>query len=113
MIIWQESKDLAVTIYKLSNEGKLSKDFGLRDQIRRAAVSISSNIAEGEEAGFDKQSIKYMHIAKASLAELFTQIQIAYAIGYLDKLDYEDIIETIEKILKQIKSLIKHRQQFL
>jgi len=113
LIIWQESKDLAVTIYKLSNEGKLSKDFGLRDQIRRAAVSISSNIAEGEEAGFDKQSIKYMHIAKASLAELFTQIQIAYAIGYLDKLDYEDIIETIEKILKQIKSLIKHRQQFL
>jgi len=113
LIIWQESKELAVRIYQLSNEGKLSKDFGLRDQIRKAAVSVPSNIAEGEEAGFNRLSIRFMHIAKASLAELFTQIQIAQEIGYLEDADYNEAMSMIEKIFKQIKCLIKHRQQFI
>ena len=59
--VWQRAKDLAVYIYKLTAHGRFSKDFGLRDQIRRAAVSIPSNIAEGDELGTDKQSIRYLH----------------------------------------------------
>ena len=67
--VWKLSKDLAVSIYKLTNIGKFSKDFGLRDQIRRAAVSISSNISEGDESGSNKHSIRYFNIAKGSSAE--------------------------------------------
>lgn len=54
--VWTKSKDLAVTIYKLTNSGGIAKDFGLRDQMRRAAVSIPSNIAEGEESGSQKKA---------------------------------------------------------
>ena len=88
--VWQRSKDLAVIIYRITNEGLFAKDFGLRDQIRRAAVSIPSNIAEGDELKTNKQSVQYFYTAKGSLAELLTQTQIAFEIGYIDqeKFDY-------------------------
>jgi four helix bundle protein len=72
LVVWQKAKKLAVRIYKISNEGLLGKDFGFRDQIRRSAVSIPSNIAEGDERGTDKESIRFFYIAKGSLAELRT-----------------------------------------
>ena len=59
--VWQRAKDLAVHIYKISESGALSKDYGLRDQIRRAAVSIASNIAEGDDLDTDKQ-LSLLHI---------------------------------------------------
>jgi four helix bundle protein len=54
LLVWQKAKDLAVKAYRVSNEGNLGKDFGLRDQLRRAAVSIASNIAEGDERDTDR-----------------------------------------------------------
>ena len=62
--VWQRAKDLAVYIYKLTNKTPFSKDFGLRDQIRKAAISIPSNIAEGDELGSNKQAIRHFYIAK-------------------------------------------------
>jgi four helix bundle protein len=82
--VWQKSKDLAVKIYKITDDGKLSKDFGLKDQMQRSAVSVPSNIAEGDELNTDKQSIRHFYIAKGSLAELRTQIIIANEIGFLE-----------------------------
>ncbi len=76
LMVWKKSKDLAVYIYKLTNTGSFSKDFGLRDQIRRAAVSIPSNIAEGDERDTNKESVRFLYIAKGSLAELLTQLEI-------------------------------------
>lgn len=78
LIVWQRAKDLAVMVYKVTEKGALSRDFGLRDQIRRSAVSIASNLAEGDERDTDKESIRFFYIAKGSAAELRTQIQIAY-----------------------------------
>ena len=57
--VWQRAKDLAVFIYKLTNNDKFIKDFGLRDQIRRAAISVPSNIAEGDDLDTDKQAIRF------------------------------------------------------
>jgi four helix bundle protein len=68
--VWQRAKDLAVYIYKLTGKGAFSKDFSLRDQIRRATVSIPSNIAEGDDIGSDKQAIRHFYIAKGSAAEV-------------------------------------------
>jgi four helix bundle protein len=73
LVVWQKAKDLAVIIYRISNKTLLSKDFSLRDQIRRSAVSIASNIAEGDERDTDKESVRFFFIAKGSLAELRTQ----------------------------------------
>ena len=81
--VWQIAKDLAVKIYQLTRTKEISKDFGLKDQIQRSAVSIASNIAEGDELGTDKQSVKHFYISKGSAAELMTQLIIANEIGYI------------------------------
>ena len=62
--VWQIAKDLAVKIYQLTKEQDFSKDYGLKDQIQRSAVSIASNIAEGDELGSDKQSIRHFYPVK-------------------------------------------------
>ena len=71
--VWQKAKNFAVYIYKLTSKAPFSKDFSLRDQIRRAAVSIPSNIAEGDELGSNKQAVRHFYIAKGSSAEVLTQ----------------------------------------
>lgn len=85
LFVWQKAKDLAVLVYKVCNEGKLSKDFSLRDQIRRAAVSVPSNVAEGDERDTDREAVRFFYMAKGSLAELRTQLQIAFEVGYLEE----------------------------
>ena len=82
--VWHRAVDLAVSIYKLTQSNKaIAKDFGLKDQIQRSSVSISSNISEGDELGTDKQAIRQFFIAKGSAAELYTQFIISSKIGYL------------------------------
>ena len=82
--VWHRAIALAVSIYRLTGENKyFQKDFSLRDQMRRASVSISSNISEGDELGSDKQAIRQFYIAKGSAAELYTQLIISDKIGYL------------------------------
>ncbi|HUQ31006.1 MAG TPA: four helix bundle protein [Pyrinomonadaceae bacterium] len=82
-IAWQKARVLAAEIYKVTDEGKFARDFGLRDQIRRAAVSIMSNIAEGFERGRSTEFHQFLSIAKASCAELRSQLYIAFDAGYL------------------------------
>jgi len=104
-----KSKDLAVKIYRISEEGLFSKDFGLRDQIRRSSVSIPSNIAEGDELDTDKQSIRHFYIARGSLAELRTQLIIANEIGYVPSEQYDALEEESQQISSMLTGLIKHR----
>ena len=108
--VWQKSKNLAVYVYNITDKGMFSKDFGLRDQIQRSAVSIPSNIAEGDELGSDKQSVKFFHIAKGSTAELLTQSTIAHEIGYLKGEDFKHICNECNSISKMLKGLIKTRK---
>jgi four helix bundle protein len=77
--------------------------------MRRASVSISSNISEGDQLDSDKSSIRHLKIAKGSTAELFTQSIISYRIGYLDNSDHSFIKKECEEILAMLTNLIKHR----
>ena len=113
LIVWQKAKDLAVEVYKISMTGVLGQDFGLRDQIRRSAISIASNLAEGDERGTDKDSIRFFYIAKGSLAELRTQIQIAYEIGYFKGELYETIEAECNELGRMVGKLIKVRKEAL
>ena len=79
--VWIRSKELAVKVYEISNQGLISKNFGLRDQIRRSALSVTSNIAEGDALNSDRQGIKHFFIGRGSLAELRTQLLISKEIG--------------------------------
>jgi four helix bundle protein len=107
--VWQKAKDLAVYLYQLTNQGEFAKDFGLRDQIRRAGVSIPSNIAEGDELGTNKLSIRYFHIGKGSSAEVLTQAIIALEMGYIDNESFKHIERECEAISAMLTGLIKAR----
>jgi four helix bundle protein len=107
--VWLLAKDLAVKIYRLTQMPKFLKDYGLRDQIQRSAVSISSNIAEGDDLETDKQSIRHFYIAKGSTAELFTQLTIAHEIGYLDNETSDSLINECKIISVMLTKLIKAR----
>lgn len=109
--VWQRSKDLAVFIYKMTNEGKFTKDFSLRDQIRRAAVSIPSNIAEGDELDTNKQAIRHFYIAKGSSAELLTQVIISFEIGYISQGTFDKIEQECTEISRMLAGLIAARKK--
>lgn len=109
LYVWQHAKDLAVKIYKLTKNKGLSSDFGFKDQIQRSAVSIPSNIAEGDELESDKQSVRFFYIAKASSAELLTQIIIGQEIGYIDKSEADKLIDDCKIISVMLMRLIKAR----
>ncbi|WP_419663446.1 S23 ribosomal protein [Desulfosarcina variabilis str. Montpellier] len=104
---WQRAVDLAVNIYEQSSSGELGKDFGLRDQLRRAAVSISSNIAEGKERETVPEFIRYLYIAKDSAGELRTQLIIAGKIGYNKQEKLNSLTSETERIGAMIGNLIK------
>lgn len=111
--VWKLSKEFTVEVYKLTLNGKLARDYSLRDQIRRAAVSIPSNIAEGEESGFDKLGVRYFYNAKASLAELNTQLLICNEISYISQKEYLDLNEKIVTISKMLRKLIDYRIKYV
>ena len=102
--VWQRSKSLAVHIYKQTEKGKFARDYSFRDQICRAVVSISSNIAEGDELGTNKQAVRFFYIAKGSSAEVLSQAIIALEIGYLDN----DSFNYIEKECRVISGIFSN-----
>jgi four helix bundle protein len=105
--VWKESMRLAVSLY-----GRLKdcNDFGLRDQMQRAAVSIPSNIAEGYERNSNKEFIQYLHIAKGSCAELRTQLHIASQAKILGKTTCDELLQSSRKISAMLFKLIKCRR---
>jgi four helix bundle protein len=109
--VWQRAKNLAVYIYKLTAKGKFTSDFGLRDQMRRAAVSIPSNIAEGDEYGSDKQAIRFFRVAKGFSAELLTQTIISKEIDYTSAQDFTYVSEECKGISAMLAKLIQARTQ--
>jgi len=109
--VWQLAKELAVKIYKLTSSTSISKDFGLKDQIQRSAVSIPSNIAEGDELGSNMQSIRFFHIAKGSSAELLTQLIIAHEVGFLNDEIAQSLFNDCKNISIMLTKLIKARRK--
>jgi four helix bundle protein len=110
--VWQEAKMLAIDIYKLTSQGKFLKDFGLKEQIQRSSVSIASNIAEGYERNSDKDFIRFLLIAKGSLAELRTQLEIAKEIDYINEMAFNDFEGRCNKIGAMLTKLIQSRRDF-
>ena len=106
--VWKRGCRLAVDLYRLTEKGAFERDWGLRDQIRRAAVSIPSNIAEGYERDTDAEFNRFVMIAKGSCGELRTQLYIAEAIGHIEKQTVTKLIDECTEISKKLASLGKH-----
>jgi four helix bundle protein len=107
--VWQKAKELAVGTYRLAKNQNILKDRGYKDQIQRAAVSISANIAEGDELGTNKQSIRHFYIAKGSSAELQTLLIIGSEIGYIENGIADTLINECKVISFMLAKIISAR----
>ena len=103
--IWRLSLSITKKVYDLTSNNKLSRDFGLRDQIRRAVVSISSNIVEGFEKSNNNEFIRYLKIAKGSLGEVRNQLYIALSISYISQKEFDDVNLQLLNLASQIGGL--------
>ena len=109
--IWKDARALTRGIYQLTSNSKFSKDFGLRDQIRRAVVSIMSNIAEGFERGGNQEFIQFLYVAKASCGEVRSQLYVALDQSYGDQKVVDDLLMSLKRLSIMIKHLIDHLKQ--
>jgi four helix bundle protein len=108
LLSWQKARDLNLAIYRLTNKELFSKDFGLKDQIRRSSVSVASNISEGFERNGNKEFIQFLSIAKGSLGELRTQLYLALDLNYITKEEFEKSNSDGWEVSKLIGGLINY-----
>ncbi len=111
MDVWQRARVMAKSIYSISGEGKFSKDYGLRDQIQKAAVSVMSNIAEGFERGSNKEFIQFLFIAKGSAGEIRAQLYVAFDLGYIPENKFKKLNTEVLVISQQLSGFIKYLKE--
>ncbi|MEP7162461.1 MAG: four helix bundle protein [Candidatus Moraniibacteriota bacterium] len=107
LIVWQRSMELVKEIYRTTSELPQSEMYGIVSQMRRAAISIASNIAEGRHRGTRKDFLQFLRIAYASGAELETQVEISMELGKLNKGEYEEIAAQVSEIMRMLNAMIK------
>ena len=115
-IAWQKARKLTSEIYKVTSKEPFARDFGLKDQIRRAAVSSMSNLAEGFERGRASEFHQFLSIAKGSCAEVRTQLYVALDVGYLSTSAFETLMTQateVGQILGGLRLSVEHRRDSL
>lgn len=105
---WQTAREVTRQLYILSDQGQFGRDFGFKDQIRRAAVSVMSNIAEGFESNTQALFINYLGHAKASAGEVRSQLYIAYDLGYVSTEQFNILAGQIRKCSSQVYNFMKY-----
>ncbi len=107
---WKKARELNKVIYSITSEGAFSKDWGLRDQIQRAAVSIMNNIAEGFDSSSKTEFCRFLSYSKRSCSEVQCIMYVALDIGYVDKAIFQDIYSHAQEIRKLISGFIRYLQ---
>jgi len=110
--IWKLALEITKEIYDLTNKKKFSKDFKLRDQIRSAIISVSSNIVEGFEKNNNNEFIRFLKIAKGSTGEVRNQLYIALIVGYINQKEFNKVNKELENLANQIGKLISYLEKF-
>ena len=105
---WQKARELCQEVYKLINKPAFSKDFSLKDQIRRASVSIMSNIAEGFDTSTDKEFVRYLYYAKSSASEVQSHLYVAMDLAYISQDKFDELYSLCTKIKNMIGGLIRY-----
>lgn len=108
---WKKARELTKSIYSISLEGRFSKDFALRDQLRRATISILSNIAEGFERDGNKEFVQFLSIAKGSCGEARAQLYVALDQQYISEAQFRSISEMAIEISRMLSGLGKYLKQ--
>jgi len=105
---WQKARTVTQYVYRITGDGRFAKDYGLRDQIRRASVSIMANIAEGFARRSDKDFAYFLNISRSSAAEVQSHLYVALDQEYVNEIDFNEIYNGIEETSKMIFALAKH-----
>lgn len=109
--VWVAAKDASVMIYKITENESLRKDFGLKDQIRRASISIISNIAEGFERNGNKEFIQFLSIAKGSAGEVRAQLYIIKELEFINEEEFTLLNEKVTQVSKMLFGFINYLKQ--
>lgn len=109
--IWKRARALSKRIYDCTKLREFAKDFGLKDQIRRAAISVMSNVAEGFDRSGNREFIQFLTVAKGSGAELRSQLYVALDQAYISAKEFESLSRESEEIGKMITGFIKYLQR--
>jgi four helix bundle protein len=112
LVAWQKARQLTQRVYGLTGGERFAKDYGLKDQIQRAAVSVMSNIAEGFERSGLQEFHQFLVIAKASCAEVRSQLYVALDIGYIDREAFDTthaLAEEMARIIGGLRAALKNR----
>jgi len=105
---WQKSRHITKSIYEITSQGIFSKDFGLRDQIRRSGISVMANIAEGYGRRSDKEFANFLNIAHGSVAETQSHLYIAADLGYLKQEEFDKLYSLLDEVSRMVMSLSQH-----
>jgi four helix bundle protein len=111
ILAWQKARELTREIYRFSSQGEFAKDFALRDQIRRAVISITSNMAEGFERGGTKEFVQFLGYAKGSSGEVRSQLYVALDESYLKEQEWQNLHNRCLEISRLLDGFIKYLQQ--
>jgi four helix bundle protein len=106
--VWQDSRAFVKAIYELTASDNFKKDYGLKDQIQRSAVSIMNNIAEGFERNNNREFIKFLKYSKGSAGEVRSMLYVALDLNYISKDFFDNNFETAINIITQISNFIKY-----
>jgi four helix bundle protein len=109
--VWKQARQLTQEVYRLTKTEKFLKDFGLRDQIRRATISVMSNIAEGFERGGNQEFVQFLYVAKASCGEVRSQLYVALDQGYATANDSEKLLQLFRRLSGMISNLITYLRE--
>jgi len=110
--LWKDAVKMGVSIYKMSEEGKMAKDFSARDQLRRAAISVSNNIAEGFEYNNNKVFIRFLMYAKGSAGELRSQLFVLKEAGIIEENKFHPLWENALRLSRSIEGFRKYLRDF-
>jgi four helix bundle protein len=111
--VWQDSRDFVKSIYELTSSINFAKDYGLKDQIQRAAVSIMNNIAEGFERNNNKEFIVFLKYSKGSAGEIRSMLYVALDLNYITKSTFDEYYKNVIQIITQISNFIKYLKKYL
>ena len=108
---WKQGRELTRRIYQITSQSKFTRDYALRDQIRRAAISITSNIAEGFDRGGNREFVQFLAIARGSASELKSQLYTALDVGHVDQKEFAELYQLAHSVVLLIGGFIKYLQQ--
>lgn len=105
---WQKAKDVTLAIYQITCNSEFGKDFGLKDQIRRASVSIMANIAEGHGRKTNAEFANFLNIARGSVAEVQSHLYVAVGLKYINQMEFDELYQTLTEISRMLLALAQY-----